>query len=65
MVTYVTPIRVYDGRVYVLDDVVTMRVTNRKIATDDNSKLIYFIEAGDGSGVDLHLNVKNWVPERT
>ena len=32
--TYVTPIRVYDGRAYVLDDVVSMQVTNRKIATD-------------------------------
>ena len=51
--TYVTPIRVYDGSVYVLDDVVSMQVTNRKIATDDNSKLIYFVEADDGSGVAL------------
>ena len=30
-----------------------MQVTDRKIATDDNSKLIYFVEADDGSGVAL------------
>ena len=36
---------------FVLDDVVSMQVTNRKIATDD--KLIYFVEADDGSGVAL------------
>ena len=51
--TQITLIRVNDGRVYVLDDVVSMQVTNRKIATDDNSKLIYFVEADDGSGVAL------------
>ena len=50
--TYVTPIRVYDGKVYVLDNVATMDVTGRHIATD-NSKLIYFVEADDGSGVAL------------
>ena len=49
MGTYVTPIRVCDGKVYVLDDVATMDVTGRHIATD-NSKLIYFVEADDGSG---------------
>ena len=32
--TFVTPIRVCDGRVYVSDDETTMQVTNRKIATD-------------------------------
>ena len=51
--TYVTPIRVYDGRVYVLDDVAALQVTNRRIATDDKSKLIYFVESDDGSGVAL------------
>ena len=52
--TFVTPIRVYDGRVYVSDDENTMQVTNRKIATDKiSSKLIYFVEADDGSGVAL------------
>ena len=52
--TFVTPIRAYDGRVYVLDDETTMQVTNRKIATDKiSSKLIYFVEADDGSGVAL------------
>ena len=50
--TFVTPIRVYDGKVYVLDDVATMDVTGQHIATD-NSKLIYFVEADDGSGVAL------------
>ena len=29
--TFVTPIRVYDGKVYVLDDVATMDVTGRHI----------------------------------
>ena len=51
--TYVTPIRVYDGSVYVLDEVATMEVTNRKSATDDNNMLIYFVECDDGSGVAL------------
>ena len=35
---YVTPIRVYDGSVYVLDDVATDKIS---------SKLIYFVK-GDG-----------------
>ena len=34
----VTPIRVYDGRVYVLDDETTMQVTNRKIASEKGEK---------------------------
>ena len=43
--TFVTPIRVYDGWVYVLDDVATMQVTTRNIATDKiSSKLVYFVE---------------------
>ena len=51
--TFVTPIR-YDGRVYVLDDVVTMDVTGRHIATDKLvSKLVHFVEADDCSGVAL------------
>ena len=50
--TFVTPIRYYDGRVYVLDDVATMDVTKRYIV-DDKSKLVYFVEADDGSGVAL------------
>ena len=32
--SFFTPIRVYDGRVYALDDVATMQVTTRYIATD-------------------------------
>ena len=50
--TFVTPIRVYDGKVYVLDDVATMDVTGRHIVVD-KSKLIYFVEADDSSGVAL------------
>ena len=48
--TFVTPIRVYDEKVYVLDDVATMDVTGRHIVVD-KSILIYFVEADDGSGV--------------
>ena len=51
--TFVTPIRVYNGRVYVLDDVATLQVTNCVLYTDDNSKLIYFVESDGGSGVAL------------
>ena len=36
---FVTPIRVYDGHVYVLDDVTTMQVTTRQIATDTISNI--------------------------
>ena len=50
--TFVTPIRVYDGKVYVLDDVATMDVTGRHIV-GNKSKLVYFVEADDGSGVAL------------
>ena len=50
--TFVTPIRYYDGRIYVLDDVATVDVTGRYIATDKlGSGLIYFVEVDDGSGV--------------
>ena len=52
--TFVTPIRYYDARVYVLDDVAKMDVTGRHIASDKlGSKLVYFVEADDGSGVTL------------
>ena len=41
--TYVTPIRVYDGEVYVLDDVATMKVGEWYIETDEiSSKLGIF-----------------------
>ena len=51
---FATPIRYYDGRVYVVADVATMDVTGRHIATDKlGSKLVYFVEADDGSGVAL------------
>ena len=49
--TFVTPIRNYDGKVYVLDDVATMEIGYRQIATDAiSSSLIYFRW---GSGVAL------------
>ena len=48
--TFITPIRVYDGKVFY--DVATMDVTGRRIV-DDKSKLTYFVEADDGSGVAL------------
>ena len=52
--TFVTPIRYYDGRVYVLDDVPTMDVSGRHIATNKlGSELIYFVEGDDSSGVAL------------
>ena len=39
---FVTPIRVYGVRVYVLDDVSTMEVSNQYLETDSiNSKLVY------------------------
>ena len=41
--TFFTPIRVYNERVYVLDDVATLQVTARNIATVDNNKIIYFV----------------------
>ena len=50
--TFVTTIRAYDGQVYVLDDVSTMKVTTRQIATDTiSSKLIYFVKGDDGGGM--------------
>ena len=50
--TLVTPIRYYDGRLYVLDDVTTMDVTVRRIV-GDNSKLVYFVDGDDDSVVAL------------
>ena len=55
---FVTPIRVYDERVYVLDDVATMEVDDRYLATDTiNSKRVYFVKcdwsSGDGDIVAL------------
>ena len=35
--TFVTPIRVYDGKVYVLDDVTSMEVGDRYLTTDGRS----------------------------
>ena len=52
---FVTPIRVYDGTMgrYVLDDIATMEVGDRRLATDTvNCKLVYF-EKDDGSSGDI------------
>ena len=52
--TFVTPIRVYNEREYVLDDVATMEVSNRHIATDIiSSKLMYFVKGDGGGGGDI------------
>ena len=52
--TFVTPIRVYDGKVYVLDDVATMGVGDRDLLSDKiNSKLIYFVKGDGSSGIAL------------
>ena len=54
--TFVTPIRAYDGQVYVSDDVTTMQFTTRQIARDTiSSKLIYFVN-DDGGGVGFALH---------
>ena len=48
---FVTPIRVYSGRVFVLDDVATMEIGDHKIAADEiSSKLVYFVKGDSGSG---------------
>ena len=47
---FVTPIPVYSRRDFVLDDVATMEIGDRQIATDEiGSKLVYFVK-GDGRG---------------
>ena len=52
--TFVTPNRVYDGKVYVLDDAATMEVGDRDFITDIiNSKLVYFVNGDGSSGVAL------------
>ena len=52
--TFVTPIRVYDGNVHILDDIATMEVGDRDLLTDEiNSKLVYFAKSDGSSGVAL------------
>ena len=53
--TFVTPIRYYDGRVYVSDDVATIEVGDRRLTEDAiNSKFKqYFVKGDWGSGVAL------------
>ena len=51
-----TPFRLHTNTVgtYVLDDVTTMEIGTREIETDKiSSKLVYFVEGDDGSGVAL------------
>ena len=48
---FVTPIRVYSGRVFVLGDVATMEIGDRQIAI--SSKLVYFVKGCGGSGAAL------------
>ena len=49
--TFVTPIRVYDGKVCILDDVVTMEVGNRYLTMDTiRRKLVYFMKDHGSSG---------------
>ena len=53
--TFVTPIRTYDGQVYVLDDVATMKVTVWYIASDTiSSKQVVKGDVGGGDMVTLH-----------
>ena len=50
---FVNPIRVYDGKVYVLDHVATLEVGDRYLTTDIiSSKLVYFVK-DDGSSGDI------------
>ena len=57
--TFVTPIRVYDGKVYILDDVATMEVGDRDLSTDRiNNKLVYFVKGDGSSGVALQGGLK-------
>ena len=52
--TFVTPIRYYNGKVYVLNDVARMEVGDRNFATDTiNSKLVYFVKGDGDSGSAL------------
>ena len=52
--TFVTPIRCYDGKVYVLDDVATMEVGDRSLTEETiNSKLVDFLKGDGCSGVAL------------
>ena len=57
----VAPIRVYDGKVYVLDDVSTMDIGDRDLTTDEiNGKLIYFVKGDGSSGVALQGDRTLW-----
>ena len=63
--TLVTPIRFYDGHVYVLDDETTMKVTTGQIVTDRiSSKLIYFVKVAGSRGPSLVLQEPKVLLER-
>ena len=48
---FVTPIHVYSGRVFVLDEVAMMGIGDRQMATDEiSSKLVGYFVKGDGGG---------------
>ena len=52
--TFVTPIRYYDGKVYVLDDSATMEIGDWHLETDEiSSKLVYLVKGDGCSGVAL------------
>ena len=58
--TFVTPIRYYDGKVCVLEDVTTMGIGDRQISTDTISvKPIYFVK-GDRGSVAVLQGDKFW-----
>ena len=55
---FVTSFRAYSGRVFLLDDVATMEIGDRQIATVEiSSKLIYFVKDDGGSGVALQGDI--------
>ena len=55
---YVTPIRVYDESVYVLDNVATMEDSGWYLEMD-TSKLIYFLKGGGGVVVLLCKEIQD------
>ena len=56
--TFVTPVRYYHGRVYVLGDVATMEIGDRSISTDTIiSKLMCFVKGDGGSGAALQGDI--------
>ena len=55
--TFDTPMRDYDGHVFVLYDETTMKVNARHIATNKlSSNLIYFVKGDDDGGMGFTLH---------